>query len=680
MGRQVTVLVLLATLAAGTNLCMTYMWHLDQPIYWPAVSHYDNNTYQFAYESIQYTSQQGGHPEDNVYAIFGVNDRQDIYQYRADDSLNSVSGVPNFGAQMDYPGELVENVMSLANNNYDGYDQGWNSTYTGSRQRKTSGGFPQLDMIGFPYHHSLGPLVDPNAYWKELMTYQIVVENTFGSGVPISKGFFPAEMAFSERLIPNLVKAGYEWVIVSASHISRACPNYPYSIHGDNNTPPNPADQINPNQTNYYQMSISRGCVTQEAYPFSYTPHYAQHVDPSTGEVYKIIVIPSPQGMSWMDGYECYSTTDMNNVASSGNPEHPMLITLAHDGDNAYGGGYSYYMQCVSGLVNQANSEGYEPTTVQQYLSDFPVDEDDIIHVEDGAWVNADGDFGDPTFVNWNWPLFLANGTFNVPIGWSDKQRHYAIMTAAENWLETAEQVSGGVDMNQVQAPTSSATPAELAWHFMLPGLNSGFEYYGMGTEDMCLKDSLACNNAVYWAGVALANSYKDETPPSVWTPYRLPYNPGGYSMGSLTGYQYLLQPTDFYVYTFAYDVNGIQSLTLHVRTDNDGINPLTENYNEIYESNTEYVSQWTNYTMIYREFPTGNFYNWTGNCFQNMPFLPTYIANEYYYQVTGYTNVLLDYYISAIDSYSNVKSTDIFHVWVAGNSTQTEKPFLSFE
>ena len=62
MGRQVTVLVLLATLAAGTNLCMTYMWHLDQPIYWPAVSHTNNNTYQFAYESIMYTSQQGGHP------------------------------------------------------------------------------------------------------------------------------------------------------------------------------------------------------------------------------------------------------------------------------------------------------------------------------------------------------------------------------------------------------------------------------------------------------------------------------------------------------------------------------------------------------------------------------------------------------------------------------------------
>jgi hypothetical protein len=55
------------------------------------------------------------------------------------------------------------------------------------------------------------------------------------------------------------------------------------------------------------------------------------------------------------------------------------------------------------------------------------------VHVEDGAWVNASGDFGDPTFVNWNWPLFTKNdgNKFDVENGWSDKQRHYAITTAA---------------------------------------------------------------------------------------------------------------------------------------------------------------------------------------------------------------------------------------------------------
>lgn len=36
-------------------------------------------------------------------------------------------------------------------------------------------------------------------------------------------GFFPAEMVFTERVIPVLVEAGIEWVIVANNHISRAC-------------------------------------------------------------------------------------------------------------------------------------------------------------------------------------------------------------------------------------------------------------------------------------------------------------------------------------------------------------------------------------------------------------------------------------------------------------------------
>ena len=46
-------------------------------------------------------------------------------------------------------------------------------------------------------------------------------------------------------------------------------------------------------------------------------------------------------------------------------------------------------MQCVPNFVNEAVSNGYNPTTVQQYLKDYPVDPNDIVHVEDGAWVNA---------------------------------------------------------------------------------------------------------------------------------------------------------------------------------------------------------------------------------------------------------------------------------------------------
>lgn len=45
------------------------------------------------------------------------------------------------------------------------------------------------------------------------------------------------------------------------------------------------------------------------------------------------------------------------------------------------GGGYSYYTQCVNGLVSAAAAQGIHATTIEQYLHDFPVDPSDIVHV-----------------------------------------------------------------------------------------------------------------------------------------------------------------------------------------------------------------------------------------------------------------------------------------------------------
>jgi len=46
--------------AKNTNVHMTYHWHMQQPIYWPAQSQEDPNTYQRAAESVKLTSSQGG--------------------------------------------------------------------------------------------------------------------------------------------------------------------------------------------------------------------------------------------------------------------------------------------------------------------------------------------------------------------------------------------------------------------------------------------------------------------------------------------------------------------------------------------------------------------------------------------------------------------------------------------
>ena len=37
------------------------------------------------------------------------------------------------------------------------------------------------------------------------------------------------------------------------------------------------------------------------------------------------------------------------------------------------------------------------------------MDKNDIVHVEDGGWVNPDGDFGSPQSLKWNYPLMPKN-------------------------------------------------------------------------------------------------------------------------------------------------------------------------------------------------------------------------------------------------------------------------------
>ena len=61
--------------------------------------------------------------------------------------------------------------------------------------------------------------------------------------------------------------------------------------------------------------------------------------------------------MSWQDGYECYSTSDIDKIVSKSEQSHPILVLLAHDGDNAFGGGYSYYEQCVHDFVSEAQGK-----------------------------------------------------------------------------------------------------------------------------------------------------------------------------------------------------------------------------------------------------------------------------------------------------------------------------------
>lgn len=664
MNRLVIVLLFAASSLFAAPVHTTYIWHLEQPIYWPAPSQ-QHAGYETAWESIQHRNAGAPHPENDVAQIFSVADRVAAYQFRPRDAIQAMTGA-DAGAQVTYTGGLVRNVAILGAANQLGYSASWNSPFIQARGWNTSGQRPRMELTVIPYHHALAPLVDRDVLKKEIQIYQYLYPFVWGS-TPLSTGFFPPELAFSERIIPVLEECGISWCFVPSNHLSRAVENFPLVLGtgGENCDPPNPADQINPPSSNWFSLTISRGCTPTDAVPFSFQPHRAEYVDPETGAASQAIVVPVAMAMSWQDGYQQYGLQDINAINSENDPAHPMLVTLGHDGDNAYGGGYSYYMESVPNFTQQAVNAGYEPSTVPEFLADHPPLANDIVHVEDGAWINADGDFGSPDFLNWNWPPYNTSGQFDIENGWALDVRNWAVIMAATNRVLTAEQIAGGANLGAIQDPSvNPAAPIDLAWHFLLGSLNSGYMYYG-SSLDMEVKPTVACNAAMSFADPIIAGG-SDATAPTIWAVQQHPHNPGGLGFGALWGYQQTPQPRNFRIWTFIYDVSGVASVTLKYRLDLDGVNTLASHQNETFAGGNE-VASWRTRTMMRRVFPAGNVYNDPGI---NFDVLPQYTADEYYYhlidaEVTDSGGVLLDYYVEAMDSLGYLRKSDIYHTFV---------------
>jgi hypothetical protein len=254
----------------------------------------------------------------------------------------------------------------------------------------------------------------------------------------------------------------------------------------------------------------------------------------------------------------------------------------------------------------------------------------------------------------------------------------------------------GDVQTWKIQAPYdwdnswTSPNDVELAWHIYLGGLDSGFNYYGgLGNDDE-VKQSLATRRAIEkLSGYVNAHLTSDRTPPSVLKPQRFPWNPGGYTFGwfnSTTSDNRFLKkmPSEFYVWTHAYDVSGVSSVNLKVRTDNDGVNPLSNNQNETYAGGSE-VGAWINIPMTKRVLPkTQSELNAAANNSQIDYFITSPELADYYFakitnsNVSGFRGKLLDYYIEATDTRGNVSKSDIQHVFVeddGGAPTPTPTP-----
>lgn len=652
----------------------TWLWHMQQPIYWPDASVADPFHWQAVKEShdLKFSGQNTypdglAHPLNDLEEIFNKPDRVAAYQFRPKDALQTLLGYPEAGVQVNYSGCLIENVNSLAGANQWGYYNNWENDFVTARGWTTPGGFPRMDLTAFSYHHALSPLVSKEVLRKQIQAHRIMYGQTFGTNPDYSKGYWPAECSFSERIIDVLVDEGIEWSVVANSHIARTLADYPlnFGTGGTNYDPPNAADITDLTGNNWWNGQIDGRGGTFAA-PICYQPHRARYVDPETGEESKIIVVPMADLLSYKDGFSPMSTDDIeNNIAPYEDPSRPSLVLLAHDGDNAYGGGFSYYMEAVPGFASQAAAQGYVPTTIEQYLNDHPVPENDIVHIEDGSWVNAANDWGHPQFINWIWPQYDPSTHEFDPNGWTEDIRNWAVLTAAENHVQTADDLEGGVDMQKIVFPGPQSSNAELAWHFLLPGYTSGYMYYG-SSIDMEVKQTIACNQAIFFAESVIQGQESNEsTPPSVFIPQRYPYNPGGTGFGPNYGYNTFNNPSDFTVWTMAYDVSGIDSIFVMYRIDNDGENPMSDDENETYAGGSG-VGEWQSLPMDERIMPVDNI---TNNPEIDFFVLPDAIANQYYAKIEGLSEVLVDYYVKAIDQNGNVTKTDIQHVYV-GEST----------
>ncbi len=97
------------------------------------------------------------------------------------------------------------------------------------------------------------------------------------------------------------------------------------------------------------------------------------------------------------------------------------------------------------------------------------------------------------------------------------------------------------------------------------------------------------------------------------------------------------------------------------IREDGDGANDPATHHNETYAGGAD-VGVWTSLTMTGRSFPAGEPWDMPEI---DLTELPIHIADQYWVRLTGYSDVLLDYYIEAEDSLGYVKRSPIQHVWV---------------
>lgn len=78
--------------------------------------------------------------------------------------------LPDAGAQISFAAALIENIKSLADNNWNGgrYATNWYADYRTARLWTTFGGRSRMPQILVAAHHPIAPLMDGNALRRDI--------------------------------------------------------------------------------------------------------------------------------------------------------------------------------------------------------------------------------------------------------------------------------------------------------------------------------------------------------------------------------------------------------------------------------------------------------------------------------------------------------------------------------
>ncbi|MBU1695250.1 MAG: hypothetical protein KKC51_14990, partial [Verrucomicrobia bacterium] len=435
---------------------------------------------------------------------------------------------------------------------------------------------------------------------------------------------------------------------------------------------PNKADVNNPGSTALNSQWVQLQNVwapTQVLAPWAYQPHYAQHVDPWTGARQKIIAVPAGRYEGNENGRGGYGAFKPENVwgaqvDKNNNAAKPMMILCHSDGDNygmknsdAWNGQHGNFLSMC-----QANAD-FEHTSVQDYLSLYPPDTNDVIHVEPGSWVGIDG--GTPYFEKW---LSYENRDGEMPDMYS-----WSVLVAGMNRVLTADalensylNLGGGRTMDDVEWGISNDTAR--AWHYYLNAETSCYWYWDYDRANPWDGNTTRAVNMAIAEAIKVLDRHPGSDPvgPSLFPPQRLPYNPGGKMWNESSN-----APSDFEVWTFAEDVSGLSSVKLCWRVDLDGVNPVTEIDNEVYADNPAKVTAWSNAAMSASWWPSVKG--------PNVPD-PANRAQRYTGNITGQHDAMIDYFVEAVDTLGNTNRSDIFHVWVGESTGGGTGPYVEFD